>query len=194
MARRRSGYTLIEAIVAIAITAMTAAVILLAVDSSFGTSKIGVDQTIADGIAQQLMDEILGKRYISAAGDPYNWPLGASSWELDGQGRERFNDIDDFNGFATTGAEDTWGQALGTGNGQGAARHPSFQVPAGYFAKWNQKVEVYYVDENDYARRLPDGQTSNVRGVEVTVSRIHPDGLSQVLAKQRRIHAYLPHN
>ncbi len=190
--RLRRGFSLVEALVAITIMAMASAVVLLGIETSVQNADFNVDSMIAEGMAQQLIDEVLGTRYTGAATDPYQYPLVASSWELAGKGRERFDDTDDFNGFVANGAEDIWGQPLGTDDGQGGLRHESLRVRSGLFADWRQKVAVYYVDSNDPSVKLSGNKTSNYRAVEVTISRKGADGVDRTLASLRRVYAYVP--
>jgi len=63
---RRSAFTLIEAMIALSITSLRA-VLLLSVQSSLDTTIEAVDRTIADGVAQQTMDEVLTKRWSEQA-------------------------------------------------------------------------------------------------------------------------------
>ena len=81
-----------------------------------GTTSESLEQTIASGMARQIVDEVLGARYKEAGTSPYQYPLTANSWELQGTGRERFDDTDDFNGFRAQPAEDLWGLELGQGD------------------------------------------------------------------------------
>ena len=58
------GFTLVEATVALAITAVAASALLLGVTSSLHTTDDCLQQTIAAGLAQQLLDEVLGANCI----------------------------------------------------------------------------------------------------------------------------------
>ncbi len=190
--RAAGGFTLVEALVAMSITVMAASLILLATETSLRTSDDAVDTTIAAGMAQQLIDEIMGQRYRAIGIDPYQYPLGPNSWEQQGKGRERYDDTDDYHGLVARGAKDVWGKPLGEGDDIGGLRHPQFRVPAGYFGKWRQEVEVYYVNESNPSLRLAPNRASNFRAVEVRISREMPDGSLRPLAKLRRVYAYVP--
>ncbi len=48
--RRRRGFSLIEALIALSITALAGAVLLLSVESSLQTSTAAVEQTVAEGL------------------------------------------------------------------------------------------------------------------------------------------------
>jgi type II secretory pathway pseudopilin PulG len=66
----QAGFSLVEALVALSITSLAGAVLLLAVESSLGTTTEAVHRTIADGIAQQTLHEILTKRYTEKGESP----------------------------------------------------------------------------------------------------------------------------
>jgi type II secretory pathway pseudopilin PulG len=188
--RARPAFSLVEAIIAITVLALAGSVLLLAVDSSLQTTSDAVDRTIADGLAQQLLDE-LSLAHFMEPGTSASDPLGPSGWESSGNGRERFNDTDDYHNFTAEPAEGIWGEPLGTGNGDGTARHSAFQIAPNYFQSWRQRVEVFFVDPADPSVRLTVG-TSEYRAVEVTIERIEPDGTVRPLATRKKVIAYVP--
>jgi type II secretory pathway pseudopilin PulG len=188
----RLGFSLIEAIVALSITAMAGAVLLLATEGVLKTTNDAVAQTIAQGMAAQLIDEVLGARYNEPDVSPYQTSLGPNSAELAGNGRERFNDSDDYHNFLAQPPIDCWGKAVGTGNDAGGLRHPAFAPPGDDFANWRQRIEVFYVNAADPSIRLTGSNTSDYRAVEVTIERIEPNGSIRPLAKQRRVFCYVP--
>ncbi len=190
--RTETGFTLLEALVAIALVAMCGAAVLWGLQSGVQNAQVALEQTIALGLAQQLMDEILGAKYCAHLNNPYETRLGCSSWEAGSQGRERYNDIDDYNGFVRSPPVDPWGIALGEDNGDGASRHPAFRAPSSVLQNWQQEVEVYYVSPTDLSSRLPPGQVSDSRAVEVRIVQQRPGGGRRELAKLREIVAYVP--
>jgi type II secretory pathway pseudopilin PulG len=189
---RRCGFSLVEAMVPLTLLGLMGGVLLLGVESSLNSTTDAVEQTQAAGVAKQLVDEILGTRYMGLGITPYQEPLVANSWELQSNGRERYDDTDDFNGYQAQPVEDTWGEELGRGDWVGGLRAPGFQMSAGYFRDWREEVEVYYVDENDPSQRLPSNRTSNLRAVDVRIYRDSPQGGSREIARIRRVYAYVP--
>lgn len=188
---RQSGFTMIEAALAIALTAVAGSAILLGVTASIDATAESVNKSLACGMAQQLVDEIVGARYGADGTGAYQTGLGPNSWEASGMGRERFNDIDDFNGVNSQPPEDLNGVALGTDDGQGSTRHASFQAPANYFSRWRQKVEVYYVNASDFSQRLTGNNTSDYRCVDVKIDYNDPIRGWQTLAQERRVVTYI---
>ena len=56
----RRAFTLVEAMLALSLTAIAGAALLLAAASSLDTTSHALEQTIALGMAEQLMDEVVG--------------------------------------------------------------------------------------------------------------------------------------
>lgn len=177
--------------VAITITSLSGAVLLLAIESSVETSSDAVDRMIAEGLAGQIVHEVLSKRFVATGVSPLDTGLGCSSSEAQGSGRERYNDTDDFDDFSAKPAEGVWGEALGTGNDSGGARNANFCVPSNYFQRWRQRIEVYFVNANDPSRRLTSG-SSYYRAVEVNIEYVDSQGIVKPLACRRRVYAYVP--
>jgi type II secretory pathway pseudopilin PulG len=194
LARRasRRAFTLVEALMATAVTAIAGSTLLIGITSSLKTTDDNVRATIAFGMAEQLMDEIAGRRYAGVGADPYQVNLGPTATEQAGSGRERYDDIDDYHGFAAGPPQDPLGVPLGRGQGDGTARNPNFQIYDGYLDAWRREVEVYYVDETDHAVRLTSPQTSNFRAVEVRIYYTDPVAGDVPLANLRRVFSYFP--
>jgi hypothetical protein len=188
----RAAFTLAESLIAITIVGMTGAVLLLAVESTLQNTWDSVDRTIAEGMADQLLDEILAKRYMAEGESARQTPLGRNAYENGSLGRERYHDSDDYHGFVALPAEGVWGEPLGTGNDRGGQRHPAFRVPTSMFENWRQRVEVYYVNPTNHAIRLTGNNTSYFRAVEVHIEYVQPDGGVRSLATRKRVYAYLP--
>ncbi|MBN2477605.1 MAG: type II secretion system protein [Pirellulales bacterium] len=190
--RLRPGFTLIEALVSISIAAIAGSVLLVGIGSSIQATDEALQQTIACGMAEQLMDEVVGLRYMEFQCSAHDTVLQPGGAEAATGTRELFDDIDDYNGFRCSPPTDRWGIELGKDDGEGGIRHPSFQAPDGFFDRWRQEVDVYYVDAADPYTRLAAGQTSDYRTVEVRIMRDNPEGGSRALARLRRIVAYVP--
>jgi type II secretory pathway pseudopilin PulG len=189
--RRPRGFSLAEALVAITILAMAGVVLLLSVESSLQTTTSAIDRSIADGLAQQLLDEITLKHFVVPGSSPTSTSFGPNAYETAGQGRERYNDTDDYYNLTTESLEGVWGEPLGTGDDYGGQRHSAFQIPASTFAGWRQRVQVYFVDPTDHRQPLATG-TSSYRGIEVHIERAQADGSVHPLATRKRIIAYFP--
>lgn len=190
--RPRTAFSLVEALVALTIMAVAGAALVVGMDSSLQTTNASLEETIALGMAQQLMDEAIGGRYMEYGVNPHQYPLGPGGAEQATGTRELFDDIDDYNGFVSQPPTDAFGIALGADDGQGGPRPENFQAPPGFFDRWQQEVEVYYVDGSDPGTRLPDGQTSDYRAVEVRILVDDPHRGPRTLVQLRRVVAYVP--
>lgn len=188
---QRRAFSLVEALVALTIMTMAGSVMLLAVESCLTSTTEAVDQLIADGMANQLLDEISLKRFMANGDTPLSIS-GPSSYETSGNGRERFNDLDDYKNFSARPAEGIWGETLGTGNDSGGTRNANFMLPSTQFANWRQRVEIYFVSPTNHSQRLTGSSTSYYRAVEVTIEYVRADGGVIPLAKRRRVYAYMP--
>ncbi len=188
---RRRGFTLVEAVVATAITAMAGSALLLGVSSSLQTSQDIVDQAIAVGMAQQLLDEIAGKLWCDPGTDPHQTTLGPSSQSA-GCSRQGFTSLADYNGYACQPPQDEYGIPLGTDNGSGGERSAALQCNSSFFANWQQSVTVYYVSATDFTTPLTNNQTSDYRAVEVRIYLADPTYGQVQLALARRVFAYVP--
>ncbi len=184
------GFTLVEALTAITVCTLAGAAVVLALNSTYQSNESMIRWMQAQGLAEQLADEIAGKRYHAVGADPEQWPLGPGRNE--GPTRSQYDDLDDFARYAASPPVDPWDIAVGQGDGQGGWRHPALRLDNRIFQSWRQQVQVYYVDPADWSRRLPSGQTSLVRAVEVKILYVGSGGTVEELAHIRRVFAYVP--
>ncbi|MBN1396030.1 MAG: type II secretion system protein [Pirellulales bacterium] len=185
------AFTLVEALVTISLAAVAGCALLLGTSASLQTTDEALRQTLAQGMAQQLIDEVVGGRYAAVGAGPQQYPLGPNAAEAAGD-RYFYDDIDDFNGFSSQPATDPYGVELGTEDGEGGQREAAFRCRDGFFQHWRQEIEVYYVSESDPTVRLPEGQRSDYRAVEVRLIYDPPDRGPRELANIRRVVAYVP--
>jgi prepilin-type N-terminal cleavage/methylation domain-containing protein len=188
---RHRGFTLIEAMTAITIAAIAGSALLLGTSSSIQTTDDAMRRTIAYGMAQQLMDEVVGCRYMDLGGNASSTTIGPSTSEAAGGTRQLFDDIGDFNGYRCQPPKDAYGIALGADNGQGGLRNAAFQASTAYFLNWRQEVDVYYVSDTDLTTKLASGQTSDYRMVEVRIMYIDPKSGAVQLAQIKRVVTYV---
>jgi hypothetical protein len=151
-----------------------------------------MERTIAEGMAQQLMDEVLGGRYHAVGAGAYQTIFSPSADEQLGFERELYDDIDDYHGIRNQPPTDAWGIELGRDDDDPDARHPAFQSPTGIFDNWRQEIDVYYVAPPDLTTPLAFGQVSDYRAVVVRIIRVGPQGGERILAEHRQVIAYVP--
>ncbi|MBX3414877.1 MAG: type II secretion system protein [Pirellulales bacterium] len=190
--RAARGFTLIEALFTMTLVSVAGAAMLAGLTSAMQMNQAALEMTIAQGIAQQMIDDISARKFHD--GDPYQWPFSASSIETSGPGYSRYNDIDDFHGYNDQPVADPWGITLGTDNGLGGTRNANFRVRNGYFDRWRREVRVYYVNENNLVTPLSGSQTSNYRLVHVQVFHVPTSGTKRLLAEVKRVFSNVPSN
>ena len=147
--------------------------------------------TIARGIADQIVDEVLGQRYVEPGKSATVLPLGPDTGESGSPLKtRRFNDTDDFHGINQSPPLDPWGIAVGHGDGTGRQRPEDFRIADSFLANWRTRVAVTYVNEANPAVDLTGSATSGMRAVTVTVTR-EANGVTDTLAQVRRVFSYV---
>jgi type II secretory pathway pseudopilin PulG len=187
----RRGFTMAEAMIAMSLLSVTGAALLLDTAQLVATTDSNAQQFIADGLAQQMIDEISGMRYMEVGTSPYATTLGPESNDA-GVGRSNYDDIDDYNGLVLRPPSDRWNVALGTDNGDGNTRHSAFQLASGALGLYQVSVQVYYVNNTALTMPLPVGTTSSYRNVQVQVTYFDPRLGAQTLATLNRVFTYVP--
>lgn len=190
---KRPAFSIVEAMVAIAITALAVAALATVATSSLLTTNDAVANTIADGIAQQMLDEVMAEKYAVDSASAYSLAFGANSTEQAGAGRSLYDDTDDFYNLSKSPPQGIYGEELGRGNDVGGSRDPAFAIPSGYFGKWRQRIRVYFVSPNDLTTEIT-GYGTSYRCCEVFVEQLRSDGSWVTLANRRRVISYVPSN
>ena len=119
---RRAGFTLVEAVVSTAIVTMAGSALLLGVASAIDATDMVLEQALAEGMAQQLMDEIAGRRYAEPGVGAHQTSLGPGVGRVDRPSRADFDDLDDYHRLNVSPPRDLWGIPLGRDDGAGSRR------------------------------------------------------------------------
>ena len=189
--QRRPGFTIVEAMVSISLAALAASVLLLGISATVSTTDDALNKTIALGMARQLIDEVVGTRYLGVGDSPYDTTLKPSATQAATGTRALFTDNADYNGFRGNAAPvDLWGKPLGQDDGAGGLRPANFQANTQMFERWRQEIDVYYVAEGNLT--VPATAPTDYRAVEVRIVYQDPKRGPQILAKLRRVIAYVP--
>jgi prepilin-type N-terminal cleavage/methylation domain-containing protein len=188
----RPAFSLLEVLVSLTILGMAASALLLATGNASQTATDAIATSTARGIAEQILDHIVGLRYTANGESSTVLPLGTEAGESGTPLRTiLFDDTDDFHGINQTPLLDPWGSALGQGNAAGGLRPTDFRVADSYFSNWRVAVSITYVDPNNPAIDLTGTATSGMRAATVTVSRTS-NGVTETLAQLRRVFSYVP--
>jgi type II secretory pathway pseudopilin PulG len=187
------GFSLVEALVALSLVTIAGVALLARFGDQGRFVADSLDETVAEGMALQLMNEIAACKFVTAGQTPNSTVgFGPSTTEAAGPGRSRYDDIDDFHGFTASPPVDLYGVPLGTEDVGNATRHPSHKVPATSLIGWRQSVGVYFVSDANPSQRLAAGAASFHKEVEVVISYADPREGTVELARLSRVFAYVP--
>lgn len=159
---KRSGFTLLEVIIAIVIFTIGVVILLGAVSAIMRGSSDVENIDIATSLARDLMDEILGKGFDD--------PDGGLAFGLEeAEPRSNFDDVDDYDGWIKTPPEDVDGT---TYDGTGATPN---------YSRFRRAVTVENVPEDDFNTLTASGDgTTDAKRIIVTVSWEAVGGSPQV--------------
>ncbi len=155
LGKKGKGFTLIEILIALAVLAMGIAMLI----TMFTVGMKGVTtnqvRTQATNLAQDLMDEIMGKEFR----DPNETPVwGVESGETQGV-RTTYDDVDDYSAWKNKAPQNVMGVSLGDA-----------------YANFTLSVSVARVNPADLQTPLPgDTETAHVSCNRIIVSVSHPD-------------------
>jgi type II secretory pathway pseudopilin PulG len=183
--------SLIESMLAIAILGIAGTALLLGIATSIDAADHAYEQVLAQGLAEQFLDELTGLRYAEPGAGPTGI-LGPESGEIVGQSRASLDDSDDYHGLSLQPPRDRQGLTYGRDSGTTTERHERFRLSANALARYRITGEVHYVDANDLTTPLATGQTSPFRAAHVRVFADDPGGKSRELINLRRILSYVP--
>ncbi len=185
-----AAFTLIETIIALGLMAVVVGAVTYSLVSSLQVAEENQELAIAEGLAQDLMNEILNRRYCELGTSPYDPYLRPGSVEKYPGTRELFDDIDDYNGWVEEPPQDRWGIPLGEEDGVGGRR--PYPARAASLSGFRREVIVSYVSSQDFSKTLPFGSVSDYRKIEVIVSRRYPNNVVRQLVKLTRVVGHVP--
>jgi len=190
---KRHGFSLVEAVIATSIITIASSVLLLGVESTFSSVDQSEEQTIADGLARQMLDEIQGNSWVDPEqrADPYPIDLLASASELAAVGRTLFDDNDDYNDYIANPPLKRSGDIIATFTAANGTEMPlAFKVRDGFVIEWKVETRISYVTEDDIS--VETETPSNYRVAVCTVYHRDPDGTWQTVTQRKRILCYVP--
>ena len=183
-----AGFTLVEVLVAVALLATVTAAVALALGVVMQNSEELVVREAAEGLAHDLMDEILNCRYCEPGVSPYA-ALGPSPSEKATGNRSLFDDIDDYAGLVDEPPHDKWGRLLGKEGDNG--QRPSLAM-ASSLENFRREVKVQYVSSTNFAQPLSGSSVSDYRRIEVTVYWKTRSGQLRPMATVVRVVGHAP--
>jgi MSHA pilin protein MshD len=176
--RHARGVTLVETILAVALSTFAAGALLTALSSSVQVSTDCLHIAIANGLADQLMDEIASVKF----------PPGISN---SGAGRSGFDDIDDYDGYSISPPQARSGLVIGTEgtstSGSLMYRPQSLQPDPHMLNRYRQQVLVEKIAESSGNQWVVVPQSTTYRRVTVAISYTDAQGKTTPLAIQTRV-------
>lgn len=164
---RQRGFTLIEIIVGIIVSAIALTFITTVFFSNAGRSVEPILQIRAAEFGQALMDEILAKPFdelTPLGGFPACTPcsaLAGNNGDADGENRSSFDDVDDYNAYCSGAVdlEDSQGNVISAN-------------PGDIFFGFTMQICVGY--DNDYNGSIDAGSPENSPLAKLIIVDIFP--------------------
>jgi MSHA pilin protein MshD len=111
----QKGFTLIELVLVITILGIAVSALMTYFVQGVGTSSQSQQRTVASTLAQALMEEIISKCWdeTSTTVSPCQGAVTPSTVGADGgEGRQLYDDVDDFNGMNNLPPQDSQGGSM----------------------------------------------------------------------------------
>ncbi|RMG32364.1 MAG: type II secretion system protein [Planctomycetota bacterium] len=188
--RSPRGFTLVEALVALAVATIAGTALLTAVANSVQSSSMLLRRTIGLGLAQQMLDEIAACAFPVY---PDGYQPAAPRTATD---RLEFDDIDDYDGWKSRPPVDRAGRALGTaGTDQGGTYVPrpnSMLANPLLIERYERSVRVEFVEPVGDGEWQVRTKPTDWRRVTVTIRHTDLSGRTQTVATLAEVFARIP--
>ena len=179
----RRGFSMVESLMAVAITAIAGAALLTSISAAVRSSTDSTHAVVARGLAVRLMDEIAASEF------PPDTNTTPSRWT-----RSEFNDIDDYNNWSSRPPITKTGQWLGA-EGETtfgfSFRSPQLRPDWQFLYRFTREVQVERVAPAGTNGWTVISGSTNFRRVFVRVK--YTDGLNNTvtLAENSRIFSHV---
>lgn len=178
---RRRGISLVESLIAVSLTTLAGGALLSTVGSTVQISTDGTHTAIAQGLADQLMDEIASVKF----------PRSTTAFMPTGIGRSAFDDLDDYHNWNASPPQTRDGMAVGTERmtfgSYAMARPLNFQPDPRVMNRFRQQVTVEKIAEATGNNWIVVTTDTPLRRVTVTISYTNAQNQTRSLAVQTRV-------
>ena len=177
---RRSGFTYIESMIALAVMSLAGAALLTSIAGAVSSSNDSVYRTIGRGLGEQLLDEIAAAKFPSGI-------VTATTSMM--PNRTTLTTIDDYSGWTEIPPRTKSGELLGNDNGAtggATARAVEFQAAPGFVNRFTRSVLVERIQPGSSGWTVVTQHTS-YRRVTVTVSYTGTNQPARPVAKTSRV-------
>ncbi len=186
---RRTGFTYIEAIIALVVISLAGAALLTSVAGAVSSSNDSIYRSIGKGFAQQLIDEIAAAKF----------PTGTTTTSTTTPFRSSFATIDDYSGWTESPPRTKAGEVFGTDNGatstdaymllmtgSNSGRDTALQAAPGFVNRFTRSVLVERGQPGSSGWTVSTQSTSH-RRVTVTVSYTASNQPARTVAQVTRV-------
>ena len=192
-ATHRRGITLVESLIAVSLTTLAGSALLTTIGSTLQISTDNTYTVIAQGMADQLMDELASVKFPRAGGGTGMEGLMGMGVSLPGVGlgRSAFDDLDDYHGWNVSPPQTRDGMTLGTERmtlGSTSVQRPTnFQPDPRFVSRFRQQVSVEKIAETSGGAWVVVTSDTALRRVTVTISHTDARNQIRVLTVQTRV-------
>lgn len=185
---RRTGFTLLESLVSVTITAIAGTALFSAIGASLGTSYSAMNHNIATGLADQMLDELAAVRF----------PVDTDTRPGFQSSREYFDDLDDYDNWSSTPPENKQGYSLGreplTILEKYPISRPSMLRPdSDFLNRLTREVTVERIQPASDGSWETTKTHTSYRRVTVTIKLVmNANSPGQVITEATRIFSYVP--
>ena len=181
-ATHRRGFTLVESLIAVSLTTLAGGALLSTIGSTVQISTDSTYTVIAQGLADQLMDEVASVKFPRTTG---------AITMVSGVGRAAFGNLDDYNGWNASPPQTRDGMTLGTERmtvgSLSTARPTNFQADPRFVGRFRQQVSVEKIAADTGGAWVVVTSVTSLRRVTVTISYTDAQNQTKVLAVQTRV-------
>ncbi len=178
-----------ECLIAVSLTTLAGGALLTTIGSTVQISTDSTYTVIAQGLADQLMDELAAAKFPhtdtnSGSGSGFFMPSGSL-------GRGTFRHLDDYNGWNASPPLTRDGMPIGTewmtSGSMSMARPTNFQPNPTFVSRFRQQVSVEKIVEVSGGTWVVVTSETPLRRVTVTISYTDARNQTKVLAVQTRV-------
>lgn len=158
--RRGAGFTLVESLISVSLLTLACSALVSVLATSLRTGDETLQMAVAQGLADQLADEV---RIVP-------FPT-ASSTKDNPSKRSNFNDLDDYAGYTASPPQTREGKLIGIEDGElSADRATAFQPNLVSLAPYQQEVVVERVQPNSAGTWTVTSAPTSFRRVTVRIN------------------------
>lgn len=185
---RRTGFTLIESLVSVTITAIAGTALFSAIGASLGASYSALNKTIGVGLADQMLDEMASVRF----------PTASDTRPAYNGRREDFDELDDYHNWSASPPVNKNGMKLGketvTVFEYYPISRPSLLVPdTEFLSRLTREVTVERISPDSSSGWTVTNDNTEYRRVTVKIKlAMNADLPSQLITESTRIFSYVP--